>query len=82
MGISFLWDLEHSVDVEDELLGEAFPQVFDIGAYSVEYIRQRPEAGKFDIARAIKWASKAAAASAQHLGSLAGIPWEDDIDPA
>lgn len=53
-----------------------------IGAYAVEYIRQMHTSGRFDIVRAVKWAAKAAAVQAKRLGSLDGIPWENEIDPA
>ncbi|KAK5332079.1 putative ribokinase [Exophiala xenobiotica] len=56
-----------------------------IGAYAVEYIRQKAmhgDSGEFGIERAVRWAAKAAAPTATHYGSLDGIPWEADIDPA
>ncbi|OAP57271.1 ribokinase [Fonsecaea erecta] len=54
-----------------------------IGAYAVQYIRQKFPPGKgFDIDRAVKWAAKAAALKAQSFGSLDGIPWEDELEAA
>lgn len=53
-----------------------------IGAYAVDYIRQCATSGQFNIERAAKWAAKAAALKVQHRGSLSGIPYEDDLEPA
>ncbi|KIY01165.1 uncharacterized protein Z520_02717 [Fonsecaea multimorphosa CBS 102226] len=54
-----------------------------IGAYAVQYIRQKfSVGGGFDIARAVAWAAKAAAMKAKSFGSLEGIPWEDELDAA
>ena len=51
-----------------------------IGAYAVQYIRQKFSPGGFDLARAVNWAAKAAALSATSFGSLNGIPWEDQVE--
>jgi ribokinase len=54
-----------------------------IGAYAVQYIRQKfSPGGGFDIARAVTWAARAAAVKAESIGSLDGIPWEDELDAA
>ncbi|KIV96193.1 hypothetical protein PV10_00089 [Exophiala mesophila] len=52
-----------------------------IGAYAVQYIRQKfSQGGGFDLARAVNWAASAAAFKAKSIGSLDGIPWEDQLE--
>jgi ribokinase len=74
--------VEYQAAVVDDVVDTTGCGGVFIGAYAVEYVRQRPAGGDFDITRAVKWAAKAAAASARHLGSLAGVPWESDIEAA
>ncbi|CAK4031452.1 hypothetical protein OIDMADRAFT_110789 [Lecanosticta acicola] len=49
-----------------------------LGAYAVEYVRQK-QAGGWDIAAAVRFACKAAAKSVERMGCQAGLPYADEI---
>lgn len=80
-GKAHIFDYE-AVEVQNVVDTTGCGGVF-VGAYAVQYIRQKfSPGGGFDIARAVTWASKAAAMKARSFGSLEGVPWEDELDAA
>jgi len=51
-----------------------------IGAYAVDYVRQKHRGEKFDIVQAITFASKAAARTIEAIGAQESLPWADEMD--
>ncbi|EHY52501.1 hypothetical protein ABEF92_005993 [Exophiala dermatitidis] len=76
--VTFSYEAVHADDVLDTTgCGAVF-----IGAYAVDYIRQKSAHQEFDIKRAVHWAARAAAASVSSFGSLEGIPWKSTLEHA
>jgi hypothetical protein len=50
-----------------------------VGAYAVEYVRQRNR-GTWDIKFAVERACKASASVIQKVGCQLAIPWADELD--
>ncbi|KAK1047475.1 hypothetical protein LTR33_014966 [Friedmanniomyces endolithicus] len=67
---------EKNVRVRDTTgAGDSF-----IGAYAVDYVRQKHRGEKFDIVQAITFASKAAARTIEAIGAQESLPWADEMD--
>ena len=50
-----------------------------VGAYAVEVVRQKRKE-VFDIGKAVKWASKAAARAVERHGAQDAIPWANELE--
>ncbi|KAK0289120.1 hypothetical protein LTS00_009338 [Friedmanniomyces endolithicus] len=67
---------EKNVRVRDTTgAGDSF-----IGAYAVDYVRQKHRGEKFDIVQAITFASKAAARTIEAIGAQESLPWADEME--
>jgi hypothetical protein len=51
-----------------------------IGAYAVQYVKQKQQLGTFDVRKAISYAHKAAARTIGCLGAQESLPWMDEIE--
>jgi ribokinase len=51
-----------------------------IGAYAVQYVKQKQQLGTFDIRKAIAYAHKAAARTIECLGAQESLPWMNEIE--